>query len=173
MSQTERWFGINSRLAPQADWGSTVVKQLHFGSPLTLLSYNCKCLRQMASNTPSEKPCCECYWSGLPITEEEQKAWLSTLLDLMSRKKKPTTKTKKDHNKTRSGAVYFSVGSKCFFPPSSSVLKMKTCFSLGFSHCFCLKSTEKENPWFRTGHYKNNSIKCMLLKMWEVEAHAL
>lgn len=88
-----------------------------------------------------------------------------------SNEQKKNKKIKTDQNKTRSGAVYFSVGSMCFIPPSSSVLKMKTCFSLGFSHCFCLKSTEKENPWFRTDHY-NKNIKCMPLKVQEVEARA-
>lgn len=48
---------------------------------------------------------------------------------------------------------------------------MKTCFSLGFSHWFCLKSTEKENPRFRTDHY-NKNIKWMPLKIREVEACA-
>lgn len=42
-SQTKISFGIYTS-TPQADWRSTVVKQMHFGPPLNILSYYFKCL---------------------------------------------------------------------------------------------------------------------------------
>lgn len=43
---------------------------------------------------------------------------------------------KTDQNKTRSSAVYFPVEITCFFPPSSSILKVKPAFPWDFLIAF-------------------------------------
>lgn len=51
---------------------------------------------------------------------------------------------KTDQNKTRSSAEYFSVGSKCFFPPSSSVLKVKPAFPWDFLIAFAWSQPKRK-----------------------------